>query len=227
MAFKLDSDLSAVNSILGAIGQAPVTTLNYENPEVGLCMNLLEETNIDVQAEAWYFNTENALPFDMVGGNGADKYRIIVPKDALNMNVSGGQVWRQAKVTERDGFLYNKTDHTFDWNNWNGGRVFCDVVWYFNFEDIPPTFQRYVTLRASQRAATQLVSNPELAQLLMQQATMQRAACIQENCDMGDETYFGWPMDTAYRSYQPYRTLARGQYGAAIGPFNQRPNRFI
>ena len=58
MAFKLDSDLSAVNSILGAIGQAPVTTPNYENPELGLIMNLLEETNVDVQTEGWYFNTE-------------------------------------------------------------------------------------------------------------------------------------------------------------------------
>ena len=74
MAFKLDSDLSAVNSILGAIGQAPVTTLNYENPEVGLIMNLLEETNIDVQSEGWYFNTENFLSFSIIGGTGADLF---------------------------------------------------------------------------------------------------------------------------------------------------------
>jgi len=227
MAFKLDSDLSAVNSILGAIGQAPVTTLNYENPEVGLCMNLLQETSIDVQSEGWYFNTENAIPFAMVGGNGADQNRIIVPDDALNMNISGGNVWRQVKVTENNGYLYNKTEHTYDWNNFNGGKVFCDVVWYRDFTNVPPTFQRYITLRASQRAATQLVSNPELSQLLGEQATMQRAACIQENCDMGDETYFGWPMDTAYRSYQPYRALARGNYGAALGPFNNRNPRII
>jgi len=226
MAFKLDSDLSAVNSILGAIGQAPVTTLNYENPEVGLCMNLLQETTIDVQSEGWYFNTENCIPFDIIGGTGADKDRIIVPKDALNMNVSGGDVWRQVKVTENNGYLYNKTDHTFDWSTWNGGRVFCDVTWYRNFENVPPTFQRYITLRASQRAATQLVSNPELSSLLAEQAMVQRAACIQENCDMGDDTYFGWPIDTAYRSYQPYRALARGQYGAALGPLNPR-RRFI
>jgi len=70
MAFKLDSDLSAVNSILGAIGQAPVTTLNYENPELGLIMNLLEETTVDVQTEGWYFNTENDIPFSITGGTG-------------------------------------------------------------------------------------------------------------------------------------------------------------
>ncbi len=239
MAFKLDSDLSAVNSILGAIGQAPVTTLNgpesptagavagFMNPEVALCYNLLMETNTDVQTESWYFNTENAIPFAILGGTGADKNRIKVPDSALNMNVSGGNVWRTVKVTEQQGYLYNKTDHTFDWNNWHGGVVYCDVVWLRDFEDVPPTFQRYITLRASERAATQLVSNPQLAQLLMKQADFQRAACIQENADMGDNTYFGWPMDTAYRSYQPYETLARGQYGMGLGPFNNRSPRIL
>ena len=225
MAFKLDSDLSAVNSILGAIGQAPVTTLNYANPELGLIMNLLEETNIDVQSEAWYFNTENSLSFTIIGGTGADANRISVPQNALNMKLSGGQVWRSAKVTERQGYLYNKTDHTYLWNNWNGGKIYCDVVWYWDFVDVPPTFQRYITLRASARAATQLVSNPDLFKLIQTQVDMQRAACVQENADMGDDTYFGWPIDTTYRSYQPYRALARGQYGAALGPFNNMTPR--
>jgi len=218
MAFKLDSDLSAVNSILGAIGQAPVTTLNYENPELGLIMNLLEETTVDVQTEGWYFNTENDIPFSITGGTGQFANRIIVPGNVLNMNVSGGQVFRLVKVTEQDGYLYNKTEHTFDWSHWHGGQVFCDVTWLRDFEDVPPTFQRYITLRASVRAATQLVSNPQLTQLLNEQAVFQRAACIQENADMGDNTYFGWPIDTVYRSYQPYRALTRGQIGPTYLP---------
>ena len=228
MAFKLDSDLSAVNSILGAIGQAPVTTLNYANPELGLVMNLLEETNIDVQSEGWYFNTENNLCFTIIGGTGADVNRILVPKNALNMKLSGGDVWRIAKVTERQGFLYNKTDHTYNWDKWNGGKVYCDVVWYWDFEDVPPTFQRYITLLASTRAATQLVSNPDLFKLLQTQVDTQRAACVQENADMGDDTFFGWPIDSVYRSYQPYRALARGQYAAQpLGPLNSRIPRII
>ena len=53
-----DTELSAVNSILGAIGQSPVTTLNYENPEIGFIYNILTEVNKDVQNEGWIFNTE-------------------------------------------------------------------------------------------------------------------------------------------------------------------------
>ena len=219
MAFKLDSDLSAVNSILGSIGQAPVTTLNYENPEVGLCKNLLDETNVDVQSEGWHFNTEREYKFD-VDANG----RIPVPPNALNMNVSGLNVWRVADVVDRDGYLYNLLTHSNNWSTWNNsaGCVYCDVTWLFPFKGIPPVFQRYVTLKASVRAATQLVSNPQLSQLLQQQTEMQRAACMQEDCEMGDNTFFGWPYGTVYRSYQPYRTLARGPM---IGSANAYDNR--
>ncbi len=79
-------------------------------------------------------------------------------------------------------------------------------------------------LKASARAATQLVANADLFQLLSTQEAMARANCVQQDCQMGDYTYFGWPQGTVYRSYQPYRTLARGQYGAALGPLtNMNP----
>jgi len=241
MTFQLDSELSAVNSILGAIGQAPVNSLNGEtadpevpkgvsgfmNPEVALCYNLLQETNVDVQSEGWQFNTEPHVEFNIIGGNGGDKNRISVPQTALHMMLSGGQVYRQFKTSNRNGYLYNLTTHSYDWNNYNGGKVHCDVTWLWDFTDVPPTFQRYITLRASQRAATQLVSNPTLSQLLAEQAVMQRAACMQQDCEMGQNTYFGWPTGTTYRPYSPYETLARGPVAGALGPVQNRPNPFV
>ena len=58
MTFQLDNDLSAVNSVLAAIGQAPVTNLNYQNPEVAMVKRLIDEVTVDVQSEEWNFNTE-------------------------------------------------------------------------------------------------------------------------------------------------------------------------
>ena len=54
----LDTELSAVNSILGSIGQSPITTLNFNNPEISYIYNLLKEANTDVQSEGWSFNKE-------------------------------------------------------------------------------------------------------------------------------------------------------------------------
>ena len=59
----LDTELSAVNSILGAIGQSPITTLNFKNPEVSLIYNLLKECNLDIQSEGWTFNKEDHVKF--------------------------------------------------------------------------------------------------------------------------------------------------------------------
>ena len=53
----LDTELSAVNSILGAIGQAPVTSLVYYNPEIAFIYNLLRDANVDTQSEGWHFYT--------------------------------------------------------------------------------------------------------------------------------------------------------------------------
>ena len=55
----LDTELSAVNNILGAIGQAPITTLGTvsagveakDNPEIQFIFNLLRDANVDTQAE--------------------------------------------------------------------------------------------------------------------------------------------------------------------------------
>ena len=54
----LDTKLSAVNAILGAIGQAPVNQLTFDNPELQMIFNLLRDANVDTQAEGWHFNTE-------------------------------------------------------------------------------------------------------------------------------------------------------------------------
>ena len=69
MTFQLDQELSAVNAILGAIGQAPVTNLNFQNPEIGLIYDLLTQCNVDVQNEGWHFNTEYHYP-QPVNANG-------------------------------------------------------------------------------------------------------------------------------------------------------------
>ena len=77
--------------------------------------------------------------------------------------------------------------------------------------DLPQAFKRWITLSASVRAATQLVSNQELVQMLMMQETKAQAACQEYETDQGDYSFFGWnPNDNVvYNSYQPYRTLMR------------------
>ena len=105
----LDTELSAVNSILGAIGQAPVTRLadtenktytqgnntvtipelQFEDPQVAYVYQILMECNLDTQLQGWIFNTESWLKLQP-DSNGF----YIFPSNILRWDVSDGQVYR-------------------------------------------------------------------------------------------------------------------------------------
>ena len=108
-------------------------------------------------------------------------------------------------VVVRDGKLYDLVSHTNEFTK----TLYIDVTELFAFEKIPSIFQRYIIYRSAVRAATQLVSNPQLVQLLQTQEVQARATCLEYDCDQGDHNFMGFPHETAYRTYQPYIALQR------------------
>ena len=199
----LDTELSAVNSILGAIGQAPVTSLVYDNPEIAFIYNLLRDANVDTQAEGWHFNTELHVKYtpDSVTG------KIAIANDVLQLDVSKGWARREYDVVKRGGYLYDKIDHTDDFSTITS--IDLDVVKMYNYEDLPTVFKRYITYRASRQAATQLVANPNLVKLITQQESLARAAIMEYECNQGNHSMMGFPDDTVYTTYEPWRNLRR------------------
>ena len=199
----IETELSAVNSILGAIGQSPVTSLVFDNPEISFIYNLLRDSNVDIQNEGWHFNTEKHVTYtpDAVTG------KIVIGNDILRMDVTDGWSKRQFDVVKRGGFLYDKYDHTDDWSDTTS--INLDIVRLLTFEDLPMVFQRLIIARASARAAVQLISNPQLSSMLGQQEALARAACQEYECNQGNHTMFGFPEDSVHTTYQPWRNLTR------------------
>ena len=215
----LDTELSAVNSILGAIGQSPITALgnvsttvttdhngvqtttsSFDNPEVAMIYNLLRDANVDTQAEGWHFNTEKHVTF-AIDANG----KIAIGNDILSMDLHENQAKRTHDLVRRAGFLYDKIDHTDVFTD----DLTLDVVRLYNFEDLPVIFRRYITYRASRVAATKLVANPQLVKLLAQQEALARAALMEYECNQADHSMFGFEDNSAYQTYQPWRNLRR------------------
>ena len=196
----LDTELSAVNSILGSIGQSPVTNLNFTNPEIEFIYNLLKESNVEVQSEGWVYNREDHYPFTPdANGN------ISIPANILRMDVCEEEVYRTSDVVKRDGKLHNKVEHTYEFKE----PIDMNVVWLFPFEDLPQPFKRLIVAKASTRAAVQLVSNPTLVQLLGQQEAYTRAIVLEYECNQGDHNFLGMGHDQGYRAYEPFRGLRR------------------
>ena len=203
----LDTELSAVNSILGSIGQSPISQLDFTNPEVSFVYNLLKESNQDVQSEGWTFNLE----YHIKNSDKTSDNKFIIPSDVMRIDME--DAWDRTRDFVRrkdtDGLwkIYDRVNHTFEFPD--------DEYFYFNytrlllFEDIPAPFQRYIIYKACGRAAVQLVSNGDLQKMMSTFESQARAACMEYECNQGDHNFMGWPDESAYQSYKPYKMLRR------------------
>ena len=203
----LDTELSAVNAILGSIGQSPVSQLDYANPEISFIYNLLKESNIDIQTEGWMFNMEYHIKENV---NVSDN-KIIIESDVIR--IDNEDSWDKTRDFVRrkdnDGIwkLYDRVNHTFEYPD--DDYFYVNKVRLLKFEDIPSAFQRYIVYKASGRAAVQLVSNSNLQKMLQQYEMQARAACMEYECNQGDHNFMGWPDESAYQSFKPYTALRR------------------
>ncbi len=198
-----DTELSAVNSILGSIGQSPITSLSgtaLQNPEISFIKNLLDQVNRDVQTSGWHFNTQYRVKQSPdAQGN------YVVPQNSILYDISDGQIDRDTDVTKINGKLYDLVHQTDVFTK----DYYFDIITLYNFEDVPPAIQRYIIARASMRAATQLVSNADLVKLLQLEEEQAKANALNYETEQGDYNFMGWPAESKYRAYQPYKALIR------------------
>ncbi len=203
----IDTELSAVNAILGSIGQAPISGIDFNNPEISFIYNILKEVNQDVQNEGWTFNLEYHIKENV----NTNDNKIIISSDVIR--IDNEDAWDKTRDFVRrkdsDGIwkMYDRVDHTFEYPD--DDYFYVNVVRLLNFEDIPSVFQRYIIYKASGRAAVQLVSNRELQGMLSTFELQARAACLEYECNQGDHNFMGWPDESAYQSYKPYQALRR------------------
>ncbi len=200
--YAVSTELDAVNQILSSVGQAPVTTLDLQNPEVSIVLNTLREVNRQVQAEGWVFNTERNYELTP----DTDTNQIEFPSNMLQIDTNTQYHKDQYDIVRRDTKLYDRLNHTYTFTD----SIKADVVWYFDFTDIPPAIQAYITARAARMAAIKMVGDKELNSLLQEQEVMTRAAALEYDCNQGDYSMFGFrDGENYYNSYQPFMSLSR------------------
>ena len=190
MATKL-TKLSAVNIILSNIGQAPVTVVDNDNPMVVMAANTLEEVSGTIQAEGWVFNTEKDYPFTP-----APDGRIAIPENVLQLDTS---YTSNSDVIIRGGFLYDKRSHSFKFDK----QQSLNVVWFFEFDDIPEAFKNYITMRAANLYAGRSVGSAEQVKFGEREEMQARAAMIEYETQQGDYNMLGSADNQNYPTYRP------------------------
>ena len=196
-------ELEAINQILATVGQAPVTTLDTTNPDVAIAYDTLLQVSREVQSEGWTFNKEYDYPMTP---NTDDE--IVIPTNMLQIDLhEREQNYKEYDVIRRNGKLYDRIDHTYKWTN---GEMKCDIVWFFDWVDLPIPIQDYITARASSFVVSRIVGDASLYQMCMQKEQYCRALALEYECNQGQFTFFGHPKGgNHYTSYQPYKALQR------------------
>ena len=198
-------ELPAVNEILASVGQAPVTTLDQTNPDVAIAYDTLLNVSREVQAEGWIFNTEEF--YELTPNTDGE---IVIANNILQIDLHAEKD-NQYEAIRRNGKLYEKINHTYDWTTLTGWeKVACDIVWLFDWVDLPRPFQDYITARAAAIVSTRIVGDPGQFQVLAQKEMYNRAQALEYECNQGDYTIFGHQRGKKpYDSYKPYQALYR------------------
>ena len=200
--YAASTELDAVNQILSSVGQAPVTTLDLQNPEVSIVLNTLREVNRQVQSEGWIFNTEHH--YELTPDSTTNQ--ITYPSNMLQIDTNKPHHKGNYDVVRRNGKLYDRENHTYTFTK----SIYADVVWFFDFTDVPPAFQVYITARAARMCAVKMIGDREVQALLQEQELMTRSAAIEYDCNQGDYSMFGFSDGKDYyNSYQPFQALMR------------------
>jgi hypothetical protein len=208
------TELQAINQMLAAVGQMPVTSIDLDqsdnptNPDVAMAQETLNQVSREVQAEGWTFNREFNYPFIPDTNN-----EIIIAPNVLQIdlcrevysNLSKDPI-RRVDPDDNKPKLYDKTAHTYKWS----GTVSCDVLWLFDWDELPPPILDYIMNRASAVFSQRIIGNMEQYQILTAKAEECRAYALEYETQQGDYTFFGHPQGgNYYQSYKPFHALYR------------------
>lgn len=193
--------LDAVNQMLSSIGEAPAVSIDTDNSEIAVAESTLDEVSRAIQAEGWNFNTEYEYPFtpDLNG-------HIIIPFNVLQIADNKFKSSAKYLTVIRNGKLYDKLSHSSVFT----GTVYCDVVWCFDFVDLPQSFKDYITTRASRVFAGKVVASAEQIKIIAQDELSYRANALAYDTKTSEVNMFGLRNgQNTYISYTPFDTIAR------------------
>ena len=196
-------ELPAINQILSSCGQAPVTTLDQTNPDVAIAYDTLQQVSREVQAEGWTFNKEYHYEFTPDNDD-----QILIPSNILQIKLTENSANMDKDGVRRSGKLYDRHNHTYDWTD---ETVECDIVWEFDWVDLPQPIQDFIVARAATFVSQRIVGDSTQYQMLQQQEAYMRALALEYETQQGQFTFFGHPQGHTnyYQSYQPFHALSR------------------
>jgi Autographiviridae tail tubular protein Gp11 len=149
------TELEAVNELLKAVGETPVNSLdNLGFTDASIARDTLRSKAREVQSRGWYFNRDDSFTFTP-----ATDGTVKIPANVLSLRPCGAE---SRRVVPRNGFVWDMTNGTNQFDTDDGPTM--EVVWFYDFQNLPETARRYITVRAATQFQTQVMGNEQVYQ---------------------------------------------------------------
>ena len=158
------SKLSAVNTLLAIIGEAPINSLNPPlTGDASLAERTLDEVSREVQGAGWSWNTAIYDSIPLVANTGQSN----LPSNTLAVRFNPVTYPAQRFVL-RGIRLFDRIKNTYDLRDsgltatGTTSNVVAEVIEELDWDSLPETGRRYITIRAGRMFANRAVTSASL-----------------------------------------------------------------
>lgn len=200
------TELDAVNACLRAGGEAAVSTVVGQRPDVDAAQALVREASREVQAAGWRFNTEFGLevaPTDSFMWSDSTLAEtelnvFVPPANLLSFTVTKHPLQQGSNYLDtvvRPSVKWSAGtlvfyDRTYNRDGFPRSAIYIDPVWLFDFEKLPQSARALVTIKAVRKYLRQIVQDFAASDRMAEEEERALRTLRQEEQEVDDYNLF-------------------------------------
>tara|TARA_R100001594_G_scaffold134649_1_gene175913 strand:+ start:1736 stop:2341 length:606 start_codon:yes stop_codon:yes gene_type:complete len=148
------SKLNAVNTMLSAVGEAPINSLTSNvTADVSLATSILDEISREVQSHGWHFNT--VIDYPLIPDSTTN---INLPTNMVRVDLEGLNLDPDFDIVVRGTKLYNRVNNSYVFTQ----TLKVTAVVLLEWDEMPEVAKRYIMIRAARVYQDRLLGSGKL-----------------------------------------------------------------
>lgn len=180
MSVTLTTETEAVNSMLAAVGEAPVNTILGDLPAaIQIAVDLLHDTSRQVQLKGWNFNTEEEYELARDENN-----EVQLPANTLKVDLTTEDP--DIDLVQRGLTLYDRKNHTYELDE----NPECTIVFFLEWDELPEAARNYIKIKAARIHQDSTVGSESHHRYTQQNELEAHATLMEADAEQEDATIF-------------------------------------
>lgn len=174
-SIETGDELDAINDILAAIGEPPVSTLEGDsNADVANARRILNKINRQIQSKGWTFNIEEGIELL------PDVFSKLINYQADYLSVLGNG--GATAYVNRGGYVYDRTNRTDRFE----APIVVNLIRLRTFSEMPECFRFWIVTKASRQFNSRFFGAPEVDATLRDEEQEAQMQCAEYELDYGN-----------------------------------------